>query len=221
MKCPFNKLLGLAIACLSCILAATHSLAESYSPPPGNIRQQRQSTGSRGDCFGSNLPQLKLLVPQEKERVLVTTQSHPVVLFHIDRPSEVPISVTLTSPEVSAPLYVRRLHSVPAGIIAIGYPPDAPPLEVGKVYVWTAVILCNPFRITQNRFVRLPIQLIALPDELAESNLNKKERAQIFARRGIWYDAITLGYDMILEEPENSLHRTFFKNLIEAELELN
>jgi hypothetical protein len=126
-------------------------------------------------------------------------------LLHLSKASSQPVLLSVIEPGVIRPIFEHTLTGKSSGIIPVTVPRSSPGLEIGKTYILTAGILCNPQRRSQSAYTRIMLKRVALTPLLEEKlskAVSKQERAQIFAQAGIWYDAIASSYTAM--KPENS-----------------
>ena len=169
-------------------------------------------SGTRGEeC--EQLPddvQTTLLVP-DGGKTPYTISERPTLLFHLSKKSSVPIKVILSAPGRRTPLYIAQLNPAP-GFVTVTPPPSTPPLEVGKEYVWTVVLLCAPNELALNPYARAPFKRVALA---APSPPDPAQKVVWLAQNGIWHEAIALAYQLRQDNPNTRKYQRLFWQLIE------
>ncbi|BCL39063.1 DUF928 domain-containing protein [Nostoc sp. MS1] len=186
------------------VQAQTLSKTIQYAPPanqekPGEPRGRRRGGGSRGSCKGYET--LTALVPitniGNKDIVWgQSTSQNPTFWFFVpDKLTpKVPVELVLQD-EADNIVYQTKFNpqETQVGIISITAQPQTP-LVAGKSYNWTFSISCDPEKPSASVYVRGTITHVALNPTL-EKQLqlakNPLEQAAIFAKNGIWYDALT------------------------------
>jgi hypothetical protein len=139
---------------------------------------------------------MTLLIPENG--VSVTVSKHPTFLFYLSEIPARPIRVSVVDPLNPEPIFDETLTIQKAGIVPVTIPQTARPLENGKTYILTAGILCNPRRMSASAYLRVSFEKIAFNQEQQkklERTSSPLERARIFEREGIWYDAIASSYE--------------------------
>ncbi len=187
-----------------------------YVPPPprGNRRQSTVAGGSRG-CAAAGDVSLTLLVPSD--HVATTTLSHPVFLFHLDAIFPRPLIFTLVEPGIAEPLFQKKFILDRSGIVRIELPANGKGLEEGKEYYWTVTLSCNERRPSENAYARAAIERVPVPSQLKrelDSKPDRLTRAEIYARSGIWYDALALSYRADLPAPDRYGETAYFRQLL-------
>ena len=165
--------------------------ASSYKPV--KVEQRRTlGSGSRDRCV-SNLPSksLTLLVPQSKV-VHQTSSSTPSFYLSSKVASTLPFKFTLVDPRVAEPLVEQTFAISQPGINKIELP-ETTKLEEGTVYLWYVAIPCHQDRGEYQEVLGAAIERVPVTTKLktqlqqAKSN---SETAAVYARNGIWYEAI-------------------------------
>lgn len=162
-----------------------------YVPPSRRPPKSTQATGSRG-CNQAQLSQpvtLTLLAPNDHDGL--TTSAHPTFFWHISTP--VAMAFALTERGVVQPLLEQQLQPLAAGIVELKMPPDSPELVPGKEYRWSVTLICNPERPSANPFIQTWIKRVPTTPQLEQqitTATSEQERASIYARAGLWYDAL-------------------------------
>ncbi len=147
---------------------------------------QRTPGGSRGGKCNSLPPQVVTLIVPE-DHVPLTVSSHPTFWFHLSQEVSLPIRFTLLEPR-HKPIYTLEFSPNKSGLIALTLPETVPPLAIGREYRWSASIICNRQKPSQNLYAQAWIKRVASPPLKAEG---RKELCNLaYAQSGIWYDAL-------------------------------
>lgn len=77
-----------------------------------------------------------------------------------------------------------------AGIVGIPLADDAPILEVGKIYQWAAILVCNERPHPNDPVVTSWIKRIE--NRVESGSQTELDKAADYAREGIWYDALNI-----------------------------
>ncbi len=189
---PLTQLPGLSPfnALLTSEAIASSRRRITYVPPNYGSPRRTTSNASRG-C--DNLAEFSLYLLAPKDHVGVTTLDRPSFFWYISAASEVPVEFALVEEGVPKPLWKQKLNVQKAGVMRITIPQDAPPLLAGRDYKWSVRSICNPIspsaappHISWIRRVPLAAEL---QHQLREST-SERDRAFLYAKAGIWYDAV-------------------------------
>jgi hypothetical protein len=187
-----------------------------YNPPPPPPNQGEP--GDRGQGGAQRGCEVTALVPITKtnDRSLAwgtTTRDRPTFWLHLQRPNNITTNLNLqlelkalNQPQHSSHTSNFTLEEVPAGIISFTPNNTVPPLEVNQTYHWSLKVYCNQ----DEQFVRTQgtIRRVALSAE-TQKQLNGKtplEQASVYARQGIWFEALTtLGTEIRNSQDEGAI----------------
>jgi len=104
-----------------------------------------------------------------------------------------------------------------AGIIALRLPEDSPILEIGKIYTWKFTV--NPRSLYADKPLKgnlmrvLPTKLTA---KLQSMSIQPLERAAIFAKEGIWFEAVQALAEAQQTVPKNAEALTEWNSLLKS-----
>lgn len=178
-----------------------------YIPPNTNTRQQRtSSSGNRGGCnISTKSPgQILITLLSPEEHIPNTASDRPTLLFKITSIPDEPIIITVVDPDLTEPIVEKKIAVHNGGIIAFKIPPETPPLEVSKEYIWTVMIPCSWSSPSKNIYARASFKRVELsPLILSKLKLSSSphEKASILANAGIWHDAVSLLYEAYQNNP--------------------
>jgi Domain of Unknown Function (DUF928) len=163
----------------------------------------------RGDCKAYQ--SLTALVPvvklKTKDKVWgLTTRDRPTFWFAmpVALTPQQPIQFTLQGQDDNT-IYKTTLNVKvsQAGIIQITIPETGKSLQIDQTYRWGFSVQCNAINTTETVFVRGSIRRVAIPTEIEQQLLTQQpiDRAMVYAKYGIWFDALTtLGQEMSQNE---------------------
>ncbi|PSB44111.1 hypothetical protein C7B80_21800 [Cyanosarcina cf. burmensis CCALA 770] len=191
-------------------------IVEEYVPPPGSQRSQRTSgSGSRSGCPLYNNTQFHLLVPND--RVATTATKSPAFFAYVSE-ADVPLALTVAKlKEPPSTLYKKSLQLKQPGITKFEIPKERPlKLQEGEEYRLTLSIICNSKRPSKNPYVQVDFKYV--PPSLAlqqQLQANSGNRAKVYARSGIWYDALAASYQSAILSARNEQSESdFFAHLL-------
>jgi hypothetical protein len=198
-----------------------------YVPPVGANPRRSRGSGSRG-CDQSLPVTVTLLIPST--HIGDTTSSHPTFSWHLSNNVSVPIKFALVELGVVEPLYVQEIASPKAGITEVEIPKDRPELVPGHQYRWSVSLVCNHNRPSANPYFYSWIKRVPTPPALSEklaatnnpattldkaaSSKRLRDRAQIYAQAGQWYDALAALTAAKTENPNDPAIREDFFTLL-------
>jgi hypothetical protein len=171
-----------------------------FVPPVTKNPRQSQGAGSRG-CQQYLPGDLVTLLIPSKDEIAQTRSGHPSFFWHLSKPVSAPIQFTLVEIGVAEPLFVKKIDSPKAGMMQLELPKDRPELVAGRTYSWSVTLVCNARRPSANPYFYSWIERVPTTPEVeqqlavATSTSNPptqalRERALIYARSGLWYDAL-------------------------------
>jgi hypothetical protein len=93
------------------------------------------------------------------------------------------------------------------GVVSLSLPTDGtvPPLVVGKSYRWYFSLICDPLDRSADTFTSGWVQRIEPSSSLAQAltTAATEEKPDIYAKAGIWYEAVATLIKLRQEQPQN------------------
>lgn len=209
-KGAFSLLLP-ALFLLSAVVETKAEVVRKYVPPKRKNAQQTQGTGSRG-CNNGKTVDLKLLVPENYTPK--TTLGRPTFFWYVSEPA--PIRFTLVDPDAIEPIFEHNLYASNSGVISLTVPPENIELSVGKKYIWTVAVICNPLRPSSNIYARTWVERIPIPTELKKAlstTTDRKQRGLIYKKFNVWYDALSEFYAIKKVASKTETDKSFLRLL--------
>jgi hypothetical protein len=211
----FPYRLAILLATISLLAGSILPVQAAFQIPTNSkpIRTRTTTTGIRGGCASNTLP-LLALAPQTK--IGQTTQSHPTVHWYV--PDEEPVPMVFVLEELDSEgnpeqRWQASLQSQ-SGIMSFSFPQSEAALEPGRVYRWQAVLLCNPNSPSTAIIAASEIEMVAVPELQSElDTADRSQRADLYKKYGIWYDALT--------EADDVERRSLLNDLIQIEANQN
>ncbi|MBW4512127.1 MAG: DUF928 domain-containing protein [Scytonematopsis contorta HA4267-MV1] len=193
----------------------------------------RRGAGTRGECKSTKNPTIALvpMMPRIKqgnsntpasEFVLgLTSQEYPTFWFYVPyAPNEATSVKFVILDEKKNPLTPQpipiNLKGTP-GVISVKLP-NGKPLEMNKYYHWYLLINCNEKSQSEDIAVEGLVKRIAPKPDLQSSlaSATPREQASIYAKAGIWQDALTLLGELRRSKPEDTALNADWKQLLES-----
>lgn len=190
-----------------------------YVPPYRGTPRRTQGTGTRGGDESESVA-LKLLVPDDHTGQ--TISGHPTFFWYISEIPTEPVEFSLVESGVAQPIFVQQLQLNRVGIVRMEMPKNLPELVPGKEYRWSVTLIGNANRRSNDTFAQSWIKRVpttpALKQQLAAAQ-SDRDRAIIYAKAGLWYDALnTLSTAQSTNSSNPSIRQDFLSLLDRAGL---
>ncbi len=211
------------------------------SPPTNGEPKQSGTTGTRGGCASAkgSLPFLTPLTPgtiqgltEKKEGTVseyptlvseyptLTISEYPTFFVYVPQTSAHSVEFVLTDENNTREIYYKAF-AFPSnpGIVSVTLPADKPPLEIGKVYKWSFIIICKPEEPSQNITVYGWVKRTE-PNPALVKALEKAtplERAALYGEYGIWHETLTTLANLRRSQPEESTLVVKWTELLKSE----
>jgi len=174
----------------------------AYKPPMRGAPAARIGGGTRG--IGDMTLVLVVLAP---DHTGLTTKEQPTLYWYASEPVPAKLEVTLINDDDIDPA-LEEVIATPgkAGIQSIDLAKTGAKLELGKEYRWFVTVVADPGQRSNDVVASGTIQRIAPSEELKSeiAGADKNALAGIYAREGVWYDAIDSLNRMIDKSPDDS-----------------
>jgi|GEM_PF-1533365 hypothetical protein len=207
----------------------------SYFTPPqlhprGRSTGTQRPGGSKGDCPVVE-PPLTALIPQPDQAWGLTTQEYPTYWFYIPYTADQIHSIRFDLWKISEKSKREKIYSsnlnlsnIP-GIVSINpRPPEAAIVLSNEaeenIYEWILIVNCDdpdtPGGGNQRR-VEGTIVRYNLPElDSTALDFSSLKTAQLFAEKGIWYDALTIIGNLRRQSDSDELKKAW-QQLLESE----
>lgn len=194
-------------------------LAQTYIPPDRGLPGRREGGGTRGICITSQ-PNLTALIP--KTNFGLTTQAHPTLFWYVPTTAATLIEFELRNEQNEIIFTDQMPTPETAGIIPVHLPrSEQTTLEPGKLYHWYFTLVCDPQDRSGDVITEGWIER-SLPDADMTRQLEAataEERALLYAKAGIWYDALSTLADLQVAQPDQPAPASWSDLLSEADLQ--
>lgn len=216
---PIGVLLMIPLAASSILPAQAQSVntrpgpsdswlvSEAFSPPNRGAPPATAEGGTRG-C-GNYEEGAKALTPLIPEKFLALTVSeHPTFFWYVPGASEQTLEFTLLDKNDEEVIYQTTFAApVKSGIVSLQLPSEnVEALKTGEMYHWYLVTICDPNDRSGDLFVDGWIERTEATMELtaALEDAQADEIPSIYARNGIWHEALASLAQLRQENPEDS-----------------
>lgn len=187
----------LVASVLSSTLIVTPAVLAVYEPGAQKPvpKDRRSDGGTTRGCSGGNMP---LTVLASRKYVGRTISRHPTLAWFVPRDSaSKPIEFTIYEwvPD-GKPKEVRKisLQSSPGVMKLSPFFKNELGLQPGKEYLWQVVVHCDQDNPSGDLVSEASLEVVGMPPTTVQSKLNKAinsvEKANIYARAGLWYNAL-------------------------------
>ena len=161
---------------------------------------------SRGGCPDLD-PEMQLLVPTEAGYGGYTTEATPTLWAYVPFTlnADSPITFSLLDEQGNSVYEAFQVVNHRSGILNLTLPSHIT-LEVGQMYEWYLMVHCNdPDGTDAASFASGWIERISPPSSVeAGTTLSPIELSDLYANQLIWYDALTVLGESLLENPNDS-----------------
>ncbi len=177
-----------------------------YTPPQRGAPARRVGGSSRG--ADEALPNVMLLVP---DHVGLTVSETPALYWYLSKPTSVRVEVTLIDGKGETPLVEYsvtnakgpEVHRIDLAERKVHLKPDVE-------YQWSIAVVPNPNERSGDVMAGGALKRVAMPKAIEArraAGASKDELARLYAAEGIWYDAIALYSELIVERPKDKALR--------------
>ncbi|NEO47580.1 MAG: DUF928 domain-containing protein [Moorea sp. SIO4A3] len=189
---------------------------------------RRRGTGNRGYCpmavseMGGNLRMTPVIAKDSRG---LTVNESPTIWVHVSYQSE-PVErglsgefslQDLTTQTKLAPKYLPVTLPTRSGVFSIPLPYS---LEVGKWYRWYLILDCNsPDSFDNDSFLFIEgfLKRVELPEFKHQlDNKTSQKLITVYAKNGIWYDALNESAKLRCSNPQNSTFTEAWSRLLKA-----
>ncbi len=195
-------------------------VSESFNPPDRGAPGTAAAGGSRGCGLKSeenkndNKKSLATLIPGDS--MPFTVSEYPRFFWYVppatsldESSSERPLTVQFALIDIESDppvVYEKKLSVTSGGIMSHQLSPEeAAPLAENKKYYWLVKMVCDTEDASADPFVDGWVERIPLSAELQGEldNATENDRPSIYAREGIWYEALTSLAGLREKNPED------------------
>lgn len=202
-----NLLIGMVASAVLAVLATpapTHAQTDQkqapnasddvpdYTPPPRGAPGGRVGGASRGTYKPAfPLPTVEAVAPRDQSGLSASTA--PILYYYVSGPVYWPAQFTVSAPGQPTPVVEAYLTSAKAaGVYPIRLSDYGVRLRPGIIYKWAVAAVLDP-AVRSRDLVAGATLLVIAPDPALESRartLSSARRAVLYARAGLWYDAV-------------------------------
>jgi hypothetical protein len=147
-----------------------------------------------------------------------TTSDYPTLAWYVPTTQATTATFVLLD-EQQHEIYSTEMNLLgQPGILRVVLPSSIPPLKTGMNYRWKFVLTCDSDEPSNNLLTEGWLQRVVL-DETVQQQLQSaslRERAAIYAREGVWYDALSTLMMLRQSQPNNAALTKDWQSLLES-----
>ncbi|MBD2067721.1 DUF928 domain-containing protein [Leptolyngbya sp. FACHB-671] len=203
--------------------AVQQTLKQTLPPPPPNNPGSSAAGGRRSastcpqDAIAATTdPLLTALSPTTTPGLSLA--EHPTFLVYVPSTSAENAEFSLRSRDGRGIYRTTVPLTDTPTLISISLPDQVAPLEIGSLYTWSFAIICNPDNRIEDQFVTGSIQRIELnPVRLSQIEQSPPaRRIALYQEDGIWYDALTLLFELKRSQPDDLSIDTTWREFLQS-----
>lgn len=207
-------------------LPVSDYLNREFHPPKRGSPVTTSAGGSRGCIIGEESPAVALI---PADHLALTTKADPMLLWYISQDavqSARTLIFKIKDRDDSRTLYKTTIPlPTRAGIVSLSLDvaPEASLLRAGEMYHWYLIMDCDPKDPSANIFIdgwfeRVdPASIPVNPGSTLAAALegaSLPERFSLYARTGIWHDALETLVELRRAQPNNAVVRAGWNQLL-------
>ncbi len=180
---------------------------------------QRTAGGSRNNCLNPNFSLTALLPSSHLGK---TVAERPTFWFYIPSVSQSNLSGEFVLQDEKRndiyriPFQLDRPAVKVAGLIPFSPPETTPPLQSDRPYRWYFKLYCTSNKSSSPIFVQGWVQRVALEAQVKLKLANTTRPDLVYAKHGIWYDALNYLAQMRLNNPNSTKLQDDWDKLLTA-----
>jgi Domain of Unknown Function (DUF928) len=184
------------------------ALAVPFEPPAREAPKRTTGGGSRdeGQCLKASSKTNSSVSPLLPHTNMgLTLEARPTIFVYVPKTSAREAFFSLQDEDKNHHHQMSVQLPSHGGVIGIQLPYDAPALQVGKNYKWSLVTICGQALEPDNPQVSGWVRRVTPNDSLtALKSTEPLESAIQLAKKGVWYDTLSLFAQLRQERPNDS-----------------
>lgn len=191
----------------------------NFQPPDVTAPGNRQGGTHRGTGVCPAGLSITPLMPPSN--IGLTTEDAPTFFVYVPKTSA-KVEFTLLNEKEDDVVYETSLNPVKQGIIGVSLPAPGEGrkmLEVGKRYVWSFSMICDPNDRSADLVVKGWVQRVE-PQPTLKTNLETSDaraRLSIYANNGFWYETLATLAELRRSQPEDQKLATEWTQLLQSQ----
>lgn len=166
-------------------------------------------------------PPMTPLTPNSKQAL--TVAPHPTFFVYIPATSAPQAHFTLRDDNNRGVYQTLLPIKNTGGVVSITLPAEQPPLEIGRTYLWSVALLCQPTQtdtpMVGGQVRRVEQKLTQISPRYTSPMISQKallEQAALYGKAGIWYDSINLLAQLRKTQPSDQALATNWVQLLNS-----
>ncbi|MEG4350401.1 DUF928 domain-containing protein [Microcoleus sp. LAD1_D3] len=189
----------------------------NFKPPDVTAPDNRQGGTHRGCKLRDGLF-ITPLVPESN--IGLTLTESPTFFVYVSQPAA-QVEFVLLNEDESEVVYETTIKNDKAGIVgvSISEKDQTKNIEVGKRYVWSFALACDPLERSGDYIVKGWMQRIEPQTNLKNDLANPDPMAKViaYAKNGIWYETVATLAEMRRLAPDDSRLTTEWTQLLQSQ----
>lgn len=190
----------------------------NFKPPDVTAPSNRQGGTHRGNGQCPAGLSITPLVPTSN--IGLTLTDSPTFFVYVPQ-TEAPIEFTLLSEKEDELIYETGFKIDKPGIVAVKVKPGnkTKSLELGKRYVWSFSMICDPLDRSADLVVKGWVQRVEKQTNI-QSDLQKSDpmaRLNVYAQNGIWYETLSALAELRSQTPSDSILTSEWNKLLQSQ----
>ncbi|MEG4841581.1 DUF928 domain-containing protein [Microcoleus sp. B9-D4] len=189
----------------------------NFTPPDVTAPDNRQGGTHRGCKLRDGLF-ITPLIPESN--IGLTLTESPTFFVYVSQPAA-QVEFILLNEDESEVVYETTLKNDKAGIVGVSLSEKdkTKNIEVGKRYVWSFALACDPLERSGDYIVKGWMQRIEPQANLKNDLANPDPMAKVmaYARNGIWYETLATLAEMRRLAPNDSRLTTEWTQLLQSQ----
>lgn len=190
----------------------------NFTPPADVTAPDNRQGGTHRGCKLQDGLSITALIPESN--IGLTLTESPTFFVYVSQPAA-QVEFVLLNEDESEVVYESSLKIDKAGIVGVSLSDKGQTknLEVGKRYVWSFALACDPQERSGDSIVKGWIQRIEAPATLKSDLANPDPRARLiaYAKNGIWYETIATLSQMRSRAPNDASLRAEWTQLLQSQ----
>ncbi|MEG3907282.1 DUF928 domain-containing protein [Microcoleus sp. w2-18bC1] len=189
----------------------------NFKPPDVTAPDNRQGGTHRGCKLRDGLF-ITPLIPESN--IGLTLTDSPTFFVYVSQPAA-QVEFILLNADESEVVYETTLKNDKAGIVGVSLSEKdkTKNIEVGKRYVWSFALACDPLERSGDYIVKGWMQRIEPQANLKNDLANPDPMAKViaYAKNGIWYETLATLAEMRRRAPDDSRLTTEWTQLLQSQ----
>jgi len=189
----------------------------NFKPPDVTAPDNRQGATHRGCQLREGLF-ITPLIPESN--IGLTLTESPTFFVYVSQPAA-QVKFVLLNEDESEVVYESSLKIDKAGIVGVSISDKdkTKNIEVGKRYVWSFALACDPQERSADYIVRGWMQRIEAQGNLNSDLANPDPRARLiaYAKNGIWYETVATLAQMRSRAPDDAGIKAEWTQLLKSQ----